>query len=329
MSSLNPNGNLPTFPGPKAANALIIYHAHCMDGFGAAWSAYKNRVERYYSNYEYVAMDYKDPLPAHIPELPPSDTEIFILDFSFPPAKFTELCNSYVHVTMLDHHESAADSFRGYVAPANSTVYFSPPKEHSGAYLAWKFFCDPGWTGDVPELIAYIEDRDLWKWHLRFSSEINELIAFTPKLFEYYDRLDNRFQANDFDAMVSEGKLIQSVNSKHIDSILAAGTRPFNLRGAKGLICNCPGQFASTAGNMLAKQSGTFGATYFAHADGSHKFSLRSIGDYDVAKLAKEFGGGGHKNAAGFTLADPIDSGAEGVVIWGIDHDEFPDDYEV
>jgi phosphoesterase RecJ-like protein len=28
---------------------------------------------------------------------------------------------------------------------------------------------------------------------------------------------------------------------------------------------------------------------------------LRSIGDFDVSKIALEFGGGGHKNAAGFS----------------------------
>jgi phosphoesterase RecJ-like protein len=33
--------------------------------------------------------------------------------------------------------------------------------------------------------------------------------------------------------------------------------------------------------------------------DGSVFASLRSVGDFDVSKLAKEYGGGGHKNAAG------------------------------
>jgi nanoRNase/pAp phosphatase (c-di-AMP/oligoRNAs hydrolase) len=30
-------------------------------------------------------------------------------------------------------------------------------------------------------------------------------------------------------------------------------------------------------------------------------YSLRSIGDFDVSELAKRYGGGGHKNSAGFT----------------------------
>lgn len=36
--------------------------------------------------------------------------------------------------------------------------------------------------------------------------------------------------------------------------------------------------------------------------DGKFQFSLRSRGDIDVSEIAKKFGGGGHKNAAGFQL---------------------------
>ena len=36
--------------------------------------------------------------------------------------------------------------------------------------------------------------------------------------------------------------------------------------------------------------------------DGTHKVSLRSRGDVDVEKIARQHGGGGHRNAAGFSL---------------------------
>jgi bifunctional oligoribonuclease and PAP phosphatase NrnA len=36
--------------------------------------------------------------------------------------------------------------------------------------------------------------------------------------------------------------------------------------------------------------------------DGSHKVSLRSRGEVDVERIARHHGGGGHRNAAGFTL---------------------------
>jgi len=46
--------------------------------------------------------------------------------------------------------------------------------------------------------------------------------------------------------------------------------------------------------------------------DGKVKGSYRSATDVDVAELAKSYGGGGHKKAAGFTVAGTIGEHAEG-----------------
>ncbi|MEP7008700.1 MAG: bifunctional oligoribonuclease/PAP phosphatase NrnA [Acidobacteriota bacterium] len=47
--------------------------------------------------------------------------------------------------------------------------------------------------------------------------------------------------------------------------------------------------------------------------DGSIKVSLRSRGEVDIEKIARQHGGGGHRNAAGFTLEAGAASGSEGV----------------
>ncbi len=41
---------------------------------------------------------------------------------------------------------------------------------------------------------------------------------------------------------------------------------------------------------------------------GEYRVSMRSKGDIDVRSVAKEFGGGGHKNAAGCTVTGPLDA---------------------
>ena len=48
-------------------------------------------------------------------------------------------------------------------------------------------------------------------------------------------------------------------------------------------------------------------------ADGDIRVSMRSKGDVDVGAVAKEFGGGGHKNAAGCTVRGPLDAIRDGV----------------
>ena len=47
-------------------------------------------------------------------------------------------------------------------------------------------------------------------------------------------------------------------------------------------------------------------ACLFRERDGQVKVSLRGKGDVDVQRIAAEFGGGGHPNAAGCTLAKPL-----------------------
>ena len=71
---------------------------------------------------------------------------------------------------------------------------------------------------------------------------------------------------------------------------------------ATGLAANCPSHLTSDVGHELANQSGTFGLLWRIDKDNTCICSLRSNGDYDVSAIAKAFGGGGHKNAAGFTI---------------------------
>jgi len=48
---------------------------------------------------------------------------------------------------------------------------------------------------------------------------------------------------------------------------------------------------------------------FFKQVEGDqYRVSMRSKGDIDVSRVAKEFGGGGHKNAAGCTVSGAIDA---------------------
>jgi phosphoesterase RecJ-like protein len=53
---------------------------------------------------------------------------------------------------------------------------------------------------------------------------------------------------------------------------------------------------------------------FFIEKEGQVRVSFRSKGSLDVNKLANSFGGGGHKNAAGATLAGGLDEAKEQVI---------------
>lgn len=57
---------------------------------------------------------------------------------------------------------------------------------------------------------------------------------------------------------------------------------------------------------LLAHKGIKAAAVLIESEEGEFKASLRSIGAVDVASLAKKFGGGGHKNAAGLKIKKPF-----------------------
>ncbi|MGE5358705.1 MAG: DHH family phosphoesterase [Bacteroidales bacterium] len=64
---------------------------------------------------------------------------------------------------------------------------------------------------------------------------------------------------------------------------------------------------------------------FFKESDnGEYRVSLRSKGDIDVASVAKQFSGGGHKNAAGFSIPGPYATAREVVTRLVLDAIQAP-----
>ena len=296
----------------SATQAIVYYHANCADGFGAAWAFHQLREDTY-EHTQYIPSKY---------EVPPTleyglgkDINIYILDFSFAPDILVQMCQAVNQVILIDHHKTAIEMLENWpeVLPKNSNLYLKLDQTRSGAGLTWDFFT----TKPRPALINYIEDRDLWKFTLPDSKELNAVIANTEYDFESWSSL----QANlcyDYAGLCQVGEHLLAQHSRICNQIIqdarSITIEDSNRNKHTGLACNCTHQFASDVGNLLAIRSGTFGACYFQNAKGDVKFSLRSNGDYDVSQLAKSYGGGGHKNAAGFTLCNAKEDG--NITIW-------------
>jgi bifunctional oligoribonuclease and PAP phosphatase NrnA len=60
--------------------------------------------------------------------------------------------------------------------------------------------------------------------------------------------------------------------------------------------------------NLLLSVKAIQAVVFFKQAEnGAYRVSLRSKGDIDVGRVARGFGGGGHKNASGCTLTGSLD----------------------
>jgi oligoribonuclease NrnB/cAMP/cGMP phosphodiesterase (DHH superfamily) len=176
----------------------------------------------------------------------------------------------------------------------------------SGARLTWEYF-HPGTL--LPLLVRYVEDRDLGRiWskegsQLHHSRIINSaLFSYTPS-FDQWSALNVMMTTNDgFYQFVDEGRAIERKQAKDIAELTSKLKHRRVIGGVEVWCANLPYTLASDAANVMAEGE-PFAATYFIDADGYAVFSLRSTETgMDVSEIAKSYGGGGHRQAAGFRI---------------------------
>lgn len=135
------------------------------------------------------------------------------------------------------------------------------------------------------------------------TREIYLRLSFEPRTFANWDRVAQQMDTElGLAQFVGEGRMLQEERDFQVERLILR-RQEVVLHGEKGLAVEAPSSLRSEVGHRLAQLSGTFGLVWFGHAGGT-RVSLRSVGDYDVERLARRYGGGGHRNAAGFSLAD-------------------------
>lgn len=277
---------------------VVVYHEDCLDGYGAAWSASKLFGEE--AKYVPAAPGNPDKLISKILEVAPEGGKVvYMLDIAVPPAQLEHLCDIFDKVTILDHHETAIGWYDSYEPEENAELVFD--QGHSGAVLAWKYFHR---EKEIPKLLLYIEDRDLWRWQLPDSEVVLLAVDAYPYTFGNMDRL-----ANDIERLKQEGSVLFKYRNGMLNLQLKSQHRlGFDLGDTTYVVpaVNCSLRaLASESCHELLKQhpEAPFVVAYRMQSDGTYAMSLRSREDFNVAEFAAAYaGGGGHPSAAGMSV---------------------------
>lgn len=257
---------------------LCIYHGNCADGFAAAWVFRR----KFGSEIDFHPGVYQQPPP------PVAGRSIFMTDFSYKRNVVEDMLKSADSVTLIDHHKTALEDLQGVLGMEHCAL------ERSGAMLAWKF-CFPG--EEPPQLIKHIEDRDLWLFQLPKTREIQAAVFSYPYDFEVWDKL----MAMPVEELALQGEAIERKHHKDISELLGVTKRRMVIGGHNVPIANLPYTLVSDAAHAMTKGE-PFAGCYWDTPEG-RVFGLRSTDEgVDVSEVAKQYGGGGHRNASGFKV---------------------------
>lgn len=264
----------------------VIHHGGCFDGVAGAWVIRKMLRE------DFVKDDSVTYHPAHYGEAPPLEIDgsgVIIVDFSYPRPVMENIIRRAHHVSVIDHHKTAEAALKDL---QGADVNFDMNK--SGAGLAWDLLM----KGPRPLAIDYVEDRDLWKFRFDGTKPFIAALASMDLTMDNFEK-----GVEDPERFVQKGRLI-------LDYIATFGKKACehvvvrDIAGWSVPVINVPYMNSSDHLDMLqdAVPGYKFYAYFFLTKHGTWQFGLRSRGEFDVSEVAKRFGGGGHKNAAGFTV---------------------------
>lgn len=288
---------------------ICIYHGNCADGFGAAWAVRAALGP----DVEFV--------PGIYGQEPPdvTDARVLMVDFSYKRPVIEAMAEQARQILILDHHKSAEQDLAPFIYTGGDALVREAvwkqgggPKvvalfdmERSGAIMAWDFF-HPGRR--APTLLRYIEDRDLWRFNMCSSRDIAAWLFSHPYEFALWQDFIDRFDEDDFQrSVVAQGQAITRKHEKDIAELVGIGQSRMVIGNHSVPVANLPYTMSSDAGHLMCEGE-PFAACYWDRGD-KRVFSLRSSDDgVDVSEVAVLYGGGGHRNAAGFE-AEPGWSG--------------------
>lgn len=245
---------------------------------------------------EFIAIDYGIRFP--IEKILP-DEEVYIVDFSLDPKDMNQLLEITKNVIWIDHHKTAIEKYKDYPFDIKGIRYDGI----AGCMLTWLYFqgvmppCKNK-IEEAPTFTRLIADYDVWTFYYGDRTKYFHIGLGALELTPF---------SKEWDLMREDGLVVNQIITTGME------IEKYKDNCAK-TYCDVLGFETEFEGyRAYALNKGLCGSDDFKSVDGSKydlfigfvydglqwKYSLRSE-KIDVSEIAKKYGGGGHKGAAGF-----------------------------
>lgn len=291
----------------EESNVLIVYHGNCLDGFTSAWIMDRWLREIGFENIDLMPAVYTEDFYQSVYRVLDESTynRLYVVDFSIPMGYLESYYSILpdIKIIVIDHHKTAFEMYNPgvpvMVDSKYSTEYVSGMEiwlnnAKSGAGMVWSY-CN---NTPVPYLIKYVQDWDLWRFEFGDDTRyIHHYLANQVQELAVWDAIHEKLEGGRMTKVLAAGYDFKVIHDKEVEMI---AKQTISL----GYFVHCPYEFRSEVGHAVATKYNSF-CIMCDPIDGEEKveWSLRANGAIDVSDIAKLFGGGGHKNAAGFNLS--------------------------
>lgn len=288
---------------------ICVYHGGCDDGFGAAWA-----IRARWPQVEFIPGSYGKAFDMKAV----AGRNVLFVDFSLKRLQMIDLSSVANRIVVIDHHKTAQaelaeflqfersqDALAASIMHQRSNDYVPVhvwfDMEQSAATMAWQFAHDTHRAvTPCPQLLSLIEDRDLWRFAFgETTRQFSAALRSYDHNFYTWDSL-----ATNVNRLVDEGKIILRAHMKNVREFARQACME-TISGHVVPVANVPYHYASDVAHELLQMhpAAPFAASFYRRSDGRFSASLRSEdGRMDVSEVAKTYGGGGHRNAAGFEI---------------------------
>ncbi|HEY0220699.1 MAG TPA: phosphoesterase [Candidatus Paceibacterota bacterium] len=266
---------------------VAIYHKDCVDGTTSAAVVLKKFPEaKVYPIPRGYTKEDLEPILSTLTE----ENEIYTVDGEMGAREILDLG---FKVTTIDHHIGERENLDN-LAKENSNYTFIFDNDKSGASLSWNYFF-PG--EEMPEMIKYVEDFDLWNW--KYRKETENVMGYLS-IFRNNPEKTLELMNNGLEEIMNKGEVISTYTESQIEE--QKKTEPVQIKIGENTVpaFNAPMSYKSFLGDFFSKKLGKT-VLIFKIDGGKVKMSFRGHDEHtpSALELASLVGGGGHRNSAG------------------------------
>lgn len=251
------------------------------------------------------SLEIGDPLPWG--DLEAADL-VVIVDYSLP-LEDMERIRANAQLIWVDHHITALDR----LGDAMSGVPGVRSVEEAGCVLTWMTFFP---EQPIPKAVVYIGDRDIWRHAHPETRPFGEGF-YQQDTDPANDDLWNRLLDDDqelVNRLIADGEILYAARLHAIHQAIEGFGFEVEFEGHRTLAINDRG-----TGDMgeVIRQSGYEIAYCYVEAvrdERRQTFVTLYSAEVDVSVIARKYGGGGHRGAAGFAFERPGKPFPEGSV---------------